>query len=62
MQDTYFVIPKLDKVEESYKRVDEIVNKLITTKYEINADYVEARSLAIVAGIILGEVNGGINL
>lgn len=62
MQDTYFVIPKLEKADESYKKVDEIVNDLVSQKYEITADYVEARSLAIVAGIILDEVREGINL
>lgn len=62
MQDVYFVIPKLDKIEESYKRVDEILTRLITEKYEITPDYVDARSLAVVAGIILEEVKEGINL
>ena len=62
MQDTYFVIPKFDKADESYKQVDKIVSDLVTQKYAINADYVEARSLAIVAGIILDEVREGINL
>ena len=62
MQDTYFVIPKKEKFEESYREVDEILSKLISEKYEITADYVEARSLAIVAGIILDELREGINL
>lgn len=62
MQDTYFVIPKLEKAEESYQRVDRIINDLISNTYEITADYVEARSLAVVAGIILDEVREGINL
>lgn len=62
MQDTYFVIPKLEKAEESYQRVDRIINDLISDTYEITADYVEARSLAVVAGIILDEVREGINL
>lgn len=62
MQDTYFVIPKFEKAEESYKEVDKIVSDLVTQKYAITADYVEARSLAIVAGIILDEVREGINL
>ena len=42
--------------------VDEIVNMLITGKYEITSDYVEARSIAICAGIILDELREGINL
>lgn len=62
MQETYFVIPNLDKIDEAYKEVDDIINDLVSVKYEINSDYVEARSLAMVAGIILGEVKEGINL
>ncbi len=62
MQDTYFVIPKPEKYEESFQRVDEIVNMLITGKFRITSDYVEARSIAIVAGIILDELREGINL
>ncbi len=62
MQDTYFVIPKGEKYEESYHRVDKILNGLVSEKYEITADYVEARSLAIVSGIILDELREGINL
>lgn len=62
MQDTYFVLPKPEKYRESYARVDEIVNDLITGGYAITADFVEARSIAIVAGIILDELREGINL
>lgn len=62
MQDTYFVIPKPEKYQESYERVDRIVNMLITGSYEITWDFVEARSIAIVAGIILDELREGINL
>lgn len=62
MQDTYFVIPKPEKYQESFRRVDEIVNMLITGNYEITSDYVEARSIAICAGIILDELREGINL
>ncbi len=62
MQDTYFVIPKPEKYEISFQRVDEIINMLITGKFQITSDYVEARSIAIVAGIILDELREGINL
>lgn len=62
MQDVYFVIPKMDKVNEAYHRVDKILTDLITEKYEITTDYIDARSLAIVAGIILNELREGINL
>ncbi len=62
MQDAYFVIPKPEKYEESYNRVEEILDKLLNGNYEINSDLVEATSIAIVASIILDEVREGINL
>ena len=62
MQDTYFVIPKPEKYQESFVEVDKIVNDLITGNYELTADFIEARSIAIVAGIILDELREGINL
>lgn len=62
MQNTYFVIPKPENYQESYKRVDEIINMLISGNFEITPDYVEARSIAIVSGIILDELREGINL
>lgn len=60
MQETYFVIPNLDKIDDAYDKVSKIVDDLVKADYEITSDYVEARSLAIVANIILGEVKEGI--
>ncbi len=62
MQDAYFVIPKPEKYDESYREVEKIVNELFSEDYEITSDLVEARSIAIVASIILDEVREGINL
>lgn len=62
MQETYFVIPKKEKAAESYQQVDAIITQLFTEPYEITADYIEARSLAMVAGIILEEVKEEFNL
>ena len=62
LQDTYFVIPKPDKYDESYEKVEKIVDALFSEDYEITSDLVEARSIAIVASIILEEVREGINL
>lgn len=59
LQDTYFVIPKPEKVKESYKMVENIVAELLSESYKITADYVEALSTAIVASIILEEVMEG---
>ncbi len=62
LQDTYFVIPKPEKYDESYEKVEKIVDALFSEDYEITSDLVEARSIAIVASIILEEVREGINL
>ncbi|MDP4120484.1 MAG: L-aspartate oxidase [Bacillota bacterium] len=55
MQETYFVEPKPENFKSSLKRIEEILNQLITGGYEIDENFVEARSLATVASIILQE-------
>ena len=62
MQDAYFVLPKPEKYAESYQEVESIVNQLFSEDYEITSDLVEAKSIAVVASIILDEVREGINL
>lgn len=62
LQDTYFVIPKPEKYEESYKKVEKILTELFSEDFEINADLIEAKSIAIVASIILEEVREGTDL
>ena len=59
LQDTYFVLPKPEKFEESYQRVESILRLLFSENFEITSDLVEARSTAIVASIILDEVREG---
>ena len=59
LQDTYFVLPKPEKYDESYKRVEEIIKQLFGEYYEISSDLVEAKSIAVVASIILDEVREG---
>jgi L-aspartate oxidase len=56
MQENYFVIPNKEKLPEGLKRITEIREQLLHGNYEMNADYVEAKSLATVAYIILNEV------
>ena len=55
MQDTYFVLPKPEKAEESYNKAESILADLVSDDFAITPDYVEARSIAIVASIILEE-------
>lgn len=62
LQNTYFVISKPENYKESYRQVEEILQLLIGDNYEITPDYIEARSIAIVASIILDEVQESINL
>ena len=57
IQDCHFVIPKPEAVKSGLKRLEEIRHTLLGGGYEINRDYVEARSLATVACIILREVS-----
>lgn len=56
MQNCHFVIPKPEAVPEGLKRSKEILENLVNGGYEINQDFVEARSLATVAVIVLEEV------
>lgn len=56
MQKCHFVIPRPDLVPDGLKRAREILNDLNNGGYEIDRDFVEARSLATVAVIILEEV------
>ena len=60
LQDTYFVLPKPEKAEESYNKVEQILSELVSDDFAITPDYVEARSIAIVASIILEEFKEGI--
>ncbi len=59
LQDSYFVLPKPEKYEESYRQVEDIIKLLFSECYEISSDLVEAKSIAVVASIILDEVREG---
>lgn len=61
LQDAYFVLPKPEKYEESYRKVEDIIRELFGESYEISSDLVEAKSIAAVASIILDEVREGNN-
>lgn len=56
MQDCYFVIPKPELIPESIRRAKEILTDLTGGEYAIDPNFVEARSLATVACIVLEEV------
>lgn len=61
LQDAYFVLPKPEKYEESYRKVENIIRELFSESYEISSDLIEAKSIAVVASIILDEVREGNN-
>lgn len=56
MQESYFVIPNREKLLAGFERIQEIRNQLLSQPYVLDANYVEAKSLATVAYIILKEV------
>ena len=56
MQDCHFVIPNPNAAPAGLERIKEILSEIISGGYEINRDFVEARSLATVAAIVLREV------
>lgn len=56
MQQSYFVIPDKKAAVEGFERIKEIKNELTTGNYLVNPDYIEAKSLATVAYLILKEV------
>ncbi len=55
MQSTYFVLPKVKALPEGYEHMLHIKEVLDSGRFEIDKDYIEAKSLATVACIILGE-------
>ena len=55
MQSAYFVMPDIPALAAGYERIVEIKQLLDTGRYALDRDYVEARSLATVAFIVLGE-------
>ncbi|MBQ9209589.1 MAG: FAD-binding protein [Oscillospiraceae bacterium] len=55
MQKAYFVIPDKQAAVEGFEQVCEIKNSLEKGNYIIDRDYVEAKSLATVAYIVLKE-------
>lgn len=56
MQDCCFVIPAPELIPASIKRAKEILTDLTGGEYETDHNFVEARSLATVACIVLEEV------
>lgn len=58
MQEAYFVIPNVKSIGKSLERVTEIKEALENGKFLKNRAYVEDKSLATVAYLVLTEANG----
>ena len=56
MQQSYFVIPDKKAAVEGFQRIQEIKRELTSGNYLVDRDYIEAKSLATVAYLILKEV------
>jgi L-aspartate oxidase len=55
LQESYFVRPNAQKIQENFPKVCELLHELEDGRYKINSDYVEARSTATIAFLILNE-------
>lgn len=55
LQESYFVRPNAQKIQENFSKVCDILHTLEDGSYQINSDYVEARSTATIAFLILNE-------
>ena len=56
MQKAYFVVPDIEEARKSIARVKEIKELLDNGGYELTPEYIEARSIATCAYIILSEI------
>jgi len=55
MQKAYFVLPDIGSLQDSLTRVAHIREMLVKGNFKIDRDYIEAKSLATVAYIVLTE-------
>ncbi len=57
MQKSHFVLPNPEAVRKNLHEVEEIATRLNRNVFSITNDYLEARSLATIASIVLKEVS-----
>lgn len=57
MQKSHFVLPNPEAARKYRHEVEDIVNRLSKNVFSVTNDYLEARSLATVASIVLKEVS-----
>lgn len=56
MQESYFVFPNMSRAVEGFKRITEIKEDLESGRYNVTGDFIEAKSLATVAYLILKDI------
>lgn len=56
MQKSYFIIPNIEEAKKGLPQIEEVLNMLKTGDFALTNDYIEAKSLATVAYIILKEI------
>lgn len=56
MQEAHFVTPDKGAAVKGYKRICELLKQIDDGEYHVNRDFVEAKSLATIAYLILKEV------
>lgn len=56
MQESYFVFPNVARAVDGFKRITEIKEDLESGRYNITADFIEAKSLATIAYLILKDI------
>lgn len=55
LQENYFVIPNTEHIHEAYERVTELIQLIACEDWLMNLDYIEAKSQATCAYLILEE-------
>lgn len=56
MQKSYFIIPNIDEAKKGLPQIKEILTMLNSQDFALTTDYIEAKSLATIAYIILKEI------
>ncbi len=56
LQETYFVIPNTERIHAAYERITELIQLIACEDWRLDRDYLEARSQATVAYLILEEL------
>lgn len=56
MQESFFVVPNVEKAKAALQDITNIYNELISSGYKLTVEYLETKNLALIATLILKEV------